>query len=442
MNIAALVACARGPNVWLSDSDAHAVTVQAPNKVKVTCTAEGDERSATIDGEGSVRGLLADTTYGCSFDGETQAVVTTTPLPSDLPLGEVEVADAAAGWHLVNLHGIDAPEGSNIGKYLVIVDEEGRPRWQFEGVGGADVDATWLGDGGILYAGGNSSDTNLPPTIIDLDGDQHCQADDASGSEYVLPNAWNHDAGFDQADPSRIWALARESVAGIDGFVVLGIDAESGESTWTWASTEHGEALPEPEDGEDDPFHANAIWDQVENRETALYLSLRRVSRVERVVYETGAVTWSLGYGGDFALLEADGTTAADDRWFFGQHDVKRIGDRVTLFDNGTLRPDGLGDERSRVLELELDETARTARIVFEWTLPLEEEDWIAYLWGGVDPRDEGGYCVAASHYLVTNPDNAPTQLLHVEAGGELSWQVTFADGVVLYRSQELATFP
>jgi hypothetical protein len=280
---------------------------------------------------------------------------------------------------------------------------------------------------------------------MDLDGRVSFRARQAQYTDHQQKEGWSHDAGFDQADPARLWAYATERVPDDDGawvgFVLLGIDADSGAADFAWASSEHLDELPSRDLSNEDRFHANSIWDVTEDDGESLYLGLRRQSTVEKLDLETGTIAWSLGYEGDFALLEGDGSPAGLERWFYGQHDVKRTGDRLTMFDNGVLRPDAAGADRTRVLELALDEEARTARIAFEWTLPTTGEPWVAFQCGGVDLRDDG-YCAASSWLADDYPGNEPTQLLHVSTEGEVTWQLTFEEGVSLYRSEEVATFP
>jgi hypothetical protein len=437
---ALLSACTDGPAapIRLAEHDDHAVAVRTEGPRTVTCSAGEDVRSADVDGEGFVRGLLADTTYDCD-SGDYATSVKTPSIPSDLQLGTVEVA-ADVPWHLLNVNHEQA-DRDLADRFLVIVDERGRPRWQLEGVGGSDIDATWLGDGQILFGGDNYYGEHLPPTVIDLDGAVLWQADDERATRLQDHEGWHHDVGFDAENPDRLWALTGETVgsgaAEYRSFIVLGIDHATGETVTTWSGSGHADALPEGEEW--DRWHANAIWDVAEGDETALYLSLRRVGAVVKIWPEADELAWWLGYGGDWTLLEADGTEADVTRWFYGQHDVKRIGDRLTMFDNSARRPTELGTPPTRVLELALDEEARTARIAFEWSLTPA---WSAYRWGGVDPLDDGGYCVNATRDPVEDAGNEPTQLLHVSAGGAVEWQVTFEEGTGMYRAMELESFP
>jgi arylsulfate sulfotransferase len=102
----------------------------------------------------------------------------------------------------------------------------------------------------------------------------------------------------------------------------------------------------------------------------------------------TGNVLWKLGYQGDFALLNADGssdTTNTD--WFFAQHGPAFVSPNTTgqfslvLFDNGDDRGvvDVVGGTCgvagqpacfSTVPILDIDETAKTATLAFHQTTP------------------------------------------------------------------------
>lgn len=411
-----LGACHSSVRLQASPDDPHALLVEADPSATVVCSSPDDTRTL-LPGETVLRGLLADTTYTCqadSPDATDEARWQTEPLPDDLPVPTLTIPNNGAGWHIFNVSDF----GSD--PYLLLIDSRGRVRWRFPGVGTGDIDTTYLG-GAVLMGG-----KNVRPQIIDLDGAVLWEATEALGSPYEVAGSWNHDTGLSQ-DGSSIFGLCDESVT-IDGvtttgFVIKQYAREDGALLWSWSSTVDGAGLPLGE-GED-PYHANAIWDI----DGALIVSLRNVDMIIKIDRATKQIVWRLGAGGDFQLLEADGSPAGDDRWFVRQHDAKLVDGTLYLYANRQVP--------TRAMALTLDEDARTARIDQEWSLAPE---WHGVIWGGVDPRPGGGFSVAYGNW--DSPEQPPSALYHIDAAGELIWEVDMPPETWLYRSEQIAAFP
>lgn len=448
-----------------SETDPHAVRLrlEGAETAEVVCAlAEGGGDAHRVAGgpDFVVRALLADATYACvaTADGATSntAEVTPPPLPDTLPLPSVVVPGdpATVGLHLVNLGRLGDPAADEyfVDEWLVVLDADGRPRWRREGAGGGgDIDATWLPEGAVLY-GGDRGASSIPPTVRDLDGDLLFQAPDDAATAFEEPGSWHHDAGV-SADGASVWALAVERIPDAErpeidweGFVVKRVDRATGETTWAWSASEDGVAggLAPGSAANRQPHHANAVQDVEEADGTKLYVSLRNPSRVLKVDVATGAVDWSLGQGGDFVLLDADGAPAADDLWFYGQHDVKRVGDLLVVYDNGLYRAQHGGTAYSRALVLELDEDARTARIVTSWRDVRDGEDWYSPAWGGLDLHPDGALDLALGHWWWLSPDapfrSALARLVPDGAGGaDVAWRVEFDEPEIgLYRADRV----
>jgi hypothetical protein len=128
-----------------------------------------------------IRGLKADTHYHCAAftDHKSNTVnIWTDPLPADLAVPEITIpADPAeTGYTLMNAGDFyfDPATASYLSarNYLVIVDAEGNIRWYYGGPGAGDIDASYFGAEGILFAGqhdtpGNPNDF-FPPTFVGL----------------------------------------------------------------------------------------------------------------------------------------------------------------------------------------------------------------------------------------------------------------------------------
>jgi outer membrane protein assembly factor BamB len=148
-----------------------------------------------------------------------------------------------------------------------------------------------------------------------------------------------------------------------------------------------------------DPFHANALeWHPEDPEGPSYWISTKSAHQIYRLDPATGDVTFRIGVGGDFQLLETDGTPAPDSRWFYGQHAPEAHLETdgtwtVTVYDNGGGRPVS-GPRFSRVLALQVDVGARTARLLWEWL----GDGWYEPVFGDVDVLPDGRVLVTRGH--------------------------------------------
>ncbi len=101
--------------------------------------------------------------------------------------------------------------------------------------------------------------------------------------------------------------------------------------------------------------HANAV---ALDHDGNIMVSLRHFNEVTKIDRQTGQILWRFGgKRNQFTFLN-------DPLRFNGQHDIRRIANgHVTLFDNGRYHPSPV----ARALEYALDETAKTATLVWEY---------------------------------------------------------------------------
>lgn len=437
-----LVAC-KGPplslQVTLSSDDGHAALVRVSAPSTVVCTTTDDERVLEVEEEGTIRGLLASEEYSCVAQAEgwsdsSPVQVNVEALPTDLPLPTVKIR-GDAGFHLLQYSKLNdlSDEKAIEARYLAVLDDKGRPRWQFPG-GAGDVDTSWVAPGQILF-GGFGIDKPFPPTVVDLDGKVLWMGPDEvviGGRPY---GDWNHDVGLN-AEGNGVMGLVRQLDTGPDdyNFQILELSLENGEVLWFWdAFTYAADVLPPPVGL--DPYHANSVWEDGGR----IYVSLRADNRVIAIDKATNQVLWSMGPGLDFALQDTDGQPLAEIEWFYSQHDVKVVGDLMYVYDNGNERKEAGGTADTRVAVYRIDEERRIATREMMWT----KKGWFTFLWGGLDPIP-GGYSVAASSLYWMEEGGPNAELFHLDAAGEeLTWRVQFEDPTVsLYRSEWSAEFP
>jgi hypothetical protein len=109
--------------------------------------------------------------------------------------------------------------------------------------------------------------------------------------------------------------------------------------------------------------HANSVQRTPDGN---LLLSIRHLDQLIKIDYRdglgTGDVLWTLGRNGDFTPLSDDPSP-----WFSHQHDAQYLpgsDNMILLFDNGNVRRNEIPTANSRGQVWQIDEAARTARLV------------------------------------------------------------------------------
>jgi hypothetical protein len=382
----------------------------------VRCVGGGDDLTraapASADHELLVAGLQADTTYACTASlgrSVTAFEFHTDEAPASIPSVSVTTTgDGSPGYVLVN-HSLGRSNGND--PKILIYDTEGALRWYHHVAGSpTDLDAQ-LVDDRVVYGGGY--DTR--PRVIELDGAEVVEAKASSSG-----SAHHHHAELLRSGELVGMAGAKNEAGGVgwDGFVVDLYDGGDGAVTWTWnsqAAVDQG-ALPVAEVAGDDAYHAN--WVQV--TATSLFVNLRQLHRVLKVDRASGQVVWSLGVGGDFALVDPDGAPLPDDEWFYGAHGLDLIDDTLIVYDNGWSRP---GADTSRAVVYTLDEDARVATRTWSWS----GEGWYEPIWGDADLLGDDRVWVTQAHCGDCDISGGPSAIVEVErATGEAVWTLTF----------------
>jgi len=389
-----------------------------------------DHDGTILDGVVRLRGLLADSVYTCTWETvleSTRAQVRTQPLESHIP-ELVLTGDPASivGTYTLFNHLEKGADPNQL--KLLIVDPQGRVRWSYlvPYRAAADLDATFIGSGEILYGGGYGG----KPQVVNLDGDVVFRGEKPlTGDRYH-----HHVEPVGEADVLAL--VTAQNTLDDDLFIGFGVemfDRVTRELHWSWSSQV---AVDQgwPRGTGNDPFHAN--WVGVEEREDGArtWVNMRNSGQLCRFFQETGELEWCLGAGGDFRLLDQAGNELTDQQWFYHQHAPEFDGTRVLIHDNGTNRPE---ENFSRIVELEIDEEARTATKVWEWTEP----GWLEPIWGDVDTIGDHvlitrGHCVDCAR---ANPESNSSLVEVSRATEEVVWRLDVVNPVGgLYRSQRL----
>lgn len=391
----------------------------------------------------TLRGLKPATRYTCQalLPPEVPAPPPTTfvtaDLPSDLvpPVIKVSTSDLTRTAYVLYGVGSLSKPWRIKNRYLVILDAEGNVRWYYKGDGGGDLDASWIGNDQILFGGYH--EWNVQPTIIGLDKEIVFRENSGELGKYELSHACTHDAGLSSNGDSILFMNGENN--GIwTGGVIREVDPHTGELLWRWSTIEDGYEkgyLPAGSEEDNDPYHPNAIDDSWENGRRYVYLSLRDQHQLLKIDYQTKRVVWKLGVGGDFTLLDEDGTYAQDWRWFYDQHDAKHVSGKLfAIHDNGVSREAYGGTAGSRALQLLVDEASMTAQIHLEYTEP----GWVEPIWGGYDIQPDGTSLLAIGHCWMSS-ENRVSSLIELDPAAKVLWRADFpSEREDIYRSERI----
>lgn len=372
-------------------------------------------------------GLLADADYTCvvtAGEARAEAAFRTEPLPAFVPPWTITVAGDPRDAYVLFDHHLDVYEDRPFPK-VYVVDREGRVRWYHVVLDGESaVDAQYLGGGEFLIGG-----ESVPPQRVDLARTVLARAEPSPLGKF------GHQAT--RIDTGEVLALVATTngVRGFDwqGFAVESRDEALGAPTWTWESQSAVDdgTLPVPTEDDLDPYHANAFSADAD----WLYVNVRSQNQVVAIDRDTGELEWHLGPGGVFTLLDAEGAPLPDAAWAWGAHGTKVALPRVLAYDNGRDRPDGT--EYSRIVELDVDASGRTARIAWEH----REDGWFEPIWGDADWLDDGRVLFTRAHCdHCIGPAEQRTEIVELEpATDTVTWRLTMDAAIDAgYRAEQI----
>ncbi|HUJ33007.1 MAG TPA: aryl-sulfate sulfotransferase [Candidatus Acidoferrum sp.] len=228
----------------------------------------------------------------------------------------------------------------------------------------------------------------------------------------------------------------------VQGDALIDVDP-NGNPVWTWSAFDHLDVNRHPMQFPD-WTHANAVIYSPDDGN--LIVSLRHQYWVLKIDYRDGQgngdVLWRLGPGGDFTL-----TNGGPADWNYGQHYPVLLSDRsagsfpLAVFDNGNNRPaDANGDPcdgstlpcYSRPVVFQLDESAKTATILWQDKLPI-----FSFCCGNVDLLPNGNMEFDIAAYSTSPTWTSVVQEVTYTDSPQLVWQMTIT-GQNAYRATRL----
>ena len=184
-----------------------------------------------------------------------------------------------------------------------------------------------------------------------------------------------------------------------------------------------------------DISHSNSIFYDAE--EDIIYYNARNPNTFFKIDHSTGEVLWGLGEYGNFTMYDIRGNPT--DHLFFHAHSVEKV-DETTfiLFDNDYHNQTNPSSRRSRILEIEANETSMTANVSWVYTAPSA---YYSPGWSDAD-RLPNGNRIGDFGYPSTTSSGFSTAFVEVNSQGEVVWEAKFMyDDVSTYGSYRLERF-
>ncbi|HWP07765.1 MAG TPA: aryl-sulfate sulfotransferase [Polyangiaceae bacterium] len=375
-----------------------------------------------------------------------EGTFTTGALPKTIPVGSVKIHDKARaqpGWTLMNIQMLDPGTMASGGVVIpnsthppeaVIFDEEGQPVWYYvdgsvPDIGGAV--STMLTDKGVLIGPSwNSQQTNgTPPREVDFGGNVVWECKHASCG--AGKNVSHHAGKLSNGDYVIIEYIATSD--GVQSPVFRELKADS---TEVW-SLDWAKLVPPPSGSRTDWCHGNAITIDIEKNE--VYANCRWVGLL-KTSYQNPTKQWLMPAS---CASQGLGDITYDGSQYTDSHDPEIHSDgSILFFDNGGWNTRCMKSEyHTRVVEYQVDEANKTAKLVWEWPGNFSVPDtfytskWYSPYWGDADRLANGNVLIAAG-ILDTAEHGRIVEVTKAE--GEIVWELQLPILYGAYRADRI----
>lgn len=168
-----------------------------------------------------------------------------------------------------------------------------------------------------------------------------------------------------------------------------------------------------------DITHSNSLFWDVD--EDIIILNLRNSNTFYKIDHKTGKMIWGLGEYGNFSLFDKYGNQKSN--LFYHAHSVEQVDNNTfILFDNDYHNQINVNNHRSRIIEIEINETTMTANETWSWTAP---PDYYSSIWSDADRLPNGNRL--GTFGTLTHPDtNIGARFVEVNDDGEIVWEMKF----------------
>jgi hypothetical protein len=396
-----------------------------------------EHRVLVIGMHASKKYLIKAVSSTASATGSAEGEFTAGKLPANIPtpmLTQSDFASSQVGWTLTNIQsGFQNPAS------IVMYDENGLPVWYFvNGTSGdsrGDISADLTPQKTVLVGPAPGE----PAREVDLSGKVVWEGPANKTQTQIQTH-------FANKTPAGTYVINREldkdgqnGSTRIDNQVLEEFSATN-EIVWSWNMFDH----VEPSGDSEELCHGNALtWDDTGG---IAYYNCRYVG-IFKIERSSGDVLWRMGGTHDEdSLGPGDFTFSPPESKFSDAHDPEFHADgTLLLYDNGGFA--GLGGNnssfRSRVVEYQLDQSAKTATRVWEFPGDFAvdawyEDDWYTPYWGDADELANDNVLVTAG----VNGSGTQSRIFEVTRAGKVVWELKFASSIGIYRAERLSPPP
>ncbi len=342
-------------------------------------------------------------------------------VPGDFPA--ISVTSLASGTADGDIFaGIFAWDKSTPISYLVILDNQGQPVY-YQKMPNYAHDFTVLPNGNLAYYDWNrSAFIIMDSSYREIDMIKPAQGYQANEHELqLLPNGhylWLVDETR-IVDMSKLVANGNPR-ASVTGQVIQELD-QNKHVVFEWHTLDYIPVTDSDQDltaGQIDYTHSNAVQQDTDGN---LLLSSRHLDEIIKINRQTGAIMWRLGgKENQFVFLLAPGVSGPAE--FYKQHDVRRLPDgHISIFDNHNDHQ----PQVSRALEYVVDETAKTATLV--WAYNATAADF-ALAMGNLQRLPNGNAFIDWGSNLYPN-------ITELKPDGTKALEIDFGKSYVSYRA-------
>jgi hypothetical protein len=395
-----------------------------------------DHRVLVIGMHASKKYKLKAVSSTATATGSLEGEFTAGKLPSGIPapmLTESDFASSQVGWTLMNIQSsFQAPAA------IVMYDQNGVPDWYFiQGTSGdsrGDISADFTPQKTVLVGPAPRE----PVREVDLSGEVVWEGPTNTNQAEIQTHFANKTLAGNYIINRELDKDGQSGSTRVDN-QVLEEFSPSKQVVWSWNMFDH----VEPSGSSEELCHGNSVT--FDEPGGFVYYNCRYLGifKIERA---SGNVLWRIGGTHDETSLgPGDFTFDPPASKFSDAHDPEFHADgTVLLYDNGGFA--GLGGNNSnfhtRVLEYQVDQTAKTATRVWEFPGDFAvdawyKEDWYAPYWGDADQ-------LANDNVLITAGVNGSVQsrVFEVTRAGKVVWELTFPANNGIYRAERLSPPP